>query len=60
MINVHCTEEQLIVLRRLSAQTGLSISEHISRAIVYYLAKEKFLDAVHAQTAERLKQIEAS
>lgn len=39
-INIYITKNQMEALRRL-AQNGLSLSEHIRRAIDEYLAKHK-------------------
>ncbi len=39
-INVYVTEKQLVALRKLAGDTGLSFSEHIRRALDEYLTRK--------------------
>lgn len=41
LYNLYLAEKQIENLKKLSTETGLSVSEHIRRAIDEYLAKQK-------------------
>jgi len=36
-VNVHLTEQQLEALRRLRDTTGISVAEHVRRALDFYI-----------------------
>ena len=45
-VNLHLTEQQIHRLQALSQATGLSVAEHVRRALDDYLSKQ---DASHVQ-----------